>query len=74
MYQKRIVHLSLQATDPAFLTKVLFAIDSALQIHWQSCCQASDQSLVNDKVLLMPRPNPLPQFHPTTSKDFSRQN
>ncbi len=53
MYQNRLMYSSLQATDPAFLTKVLFAIDSALQIHWRSCCQASDRASVNDKVLMM---------------------
>jgi hypothetical protein len=53
MYQNRIMYSSLHATDPSFFAKVLFSIDSALQIHWRSCCQASDRSSVNDKVLLM---------------------
>jgi hypothetical protein len=53
MYQNRIMYSSLQTSDPYFFTKVLFAIDSALQIHWRSCSQALDRSSVNDKVLLM---------------------
>lgn len=53
MYKNRIMYKSLQASDKTFLTQVLFAIDHALQIHWRSCCDASDCSSVNDKILLM---------------------
>ncbi len=53
MYQNLIMYTSLQTTDPFFFTKVLFAIDSALQIHWQSCSQALNRASVNNKVLLM---------------------
>ncbi len=53
MYQNRIMYSSLQMTNPSFITKVLFAINSALQIHWQSCSQAPNRSSVYDKVLLM---------------------
>jgi hypothetical protein len=53
MYQNRIMYTSLQTTDPSFFAKVLFAIESALQIHWRSCSQAPNRASVNDKVLLM---------------------
>jgi hypothetical protein len=53
MYQNCIAYISLQKSDPVFFTKVLFAIDSALQIHWRSCCLTLDRSSVNDKVLMM---------------------
>jgi hypothetical protein len=42
MYQNKIMYTSLQTSDPSFFTKVLFTIDSALQINWRSCCQTSD--------------------------------
>ncbi len=53
MYRNRIMYKSLQATDNTFFSQVLFAIDRALQIHWRSCCDASDRDSVNDKILLM---------------------
>jgi hypothetical protein len=53
MYQNRIMYTSLQTTDSSFFAKVLFAIDSSLQIHWRSCSQALNRASVNDKVLLM---------------------
>jgi hypothetical protein len=43
MYNNRIFYTSLQASDHFFFDKVLFAIDSSLQIHWRSCCDASDR-------------------------------
>jgi hypothetical protein len=52
MYNNRIVYSSLQSSDHCFFPKVLFAIDSAPQIHWRSCCDASDRMSVNNKVLL----------------------
>ncbi len=53
MFENHLIYSSLQVGDPQFFAKVLFAIDSALQIHWRSCCTATDRSSVNDKVLLM---------------------
>ncbi len=47
------MYKSLQATDNTFFSQVLFAIDRGLQIHWRSCCNASDRDSVNDKILLM---------------------
>jgi hypothetical protein len=47
------MYTSLQTTDSSFFAKVLFAIDSSLQIHWRSCSQALNRASVNDKVLLM---------------------
>jgi hypothetical protein len=49
MYNNRIIYASLQAMDHCFFAKVLFMIDSALQIHWRSCCEASDRMSVNCK-------------------------
>ncbi len=51
MYDNRIMYKSLQATDYTFYAKVLFSIDSALQTHWKSCCDAPDRMSVNDRVL-----------------------
>ncbi len=53
MYQHRITYNSLQSTNPSFFAKVLFSIDTALQIHWRSCCESTDRTSVNDKVLIM---------------------
>jgi len=53
MFENRLMYSSLHATDNQFFAKVLFAIDSTLQIHWRSCCTSSDRESVNDKVLLM---------------------
>jgi hypothetical protein len=53
MYENRLMYSSLQASDPSFFAKVLFAIDNALQIHWRSCSTANDRLSVNDKILLM---------------------
>jgi hypothetical protein len=53
MYKNHLMYSSLQAADPSFFAKVLFAIDSALQIHWRSCCNSQDRQSVNDKVLIM---------------------
>jgi hypothetical protein len=50
MFENRLMYSSLHAADPQFFAKVLFAIDSALQIHWRSCCTATDRTSVNDKV------------------------
>jgi hypothetical protein len=53
MYNNRLIYSSLQGSDPAFYSKILFAINEALQIHWCSCCNTEDRLSVNDKVLLM---------------------
>ncbi len=53
MFDNRLMYSSLQAADTKFFAKVLFAINSALQIHWRSCGTATDRSSVNDKVSLM---------------------
>jgi hypothetical protein len=53
MYENRLMYTSLQASDPSFFAKVLFAIDNALQIHWRSCSTASDRLSVNDRILFM---------------------
>jgi hypothetical protein len=37
MYENRLMYTSIQAADPYFFTKVLFAIVNALQIHWRLC-------------------------------------
>jgi len=47
------MYSSIQAADQQFFAKVLFAIDSALQIHWRSCGIATDRNSVNNKVLMM---------------------
>jgi hypothetical protein len=53
MYDNRLIYSSLYSSDSGFYAKVLFAIDSALQIHWHSCCNQDDRMSVNDKVLFM---------------------
>jgi hypothetical protein len=53
MYENRLMYSSLQASDPTFFAKVLFAIDNALQIHWRSCSSTQDRLSVNDRILLM---------------------
>jgi hypothetical protein len=53
MYKNRLMYTSLQASDPFFFAKVLFAIDNALQIHRRSCSTTPDRSSVNDRILLM---------------------
>jgi hypothetical protein len=53
MIENRLIYSSIQAADQQFFAKVLFAIDSALQIHCRSCGIATDRNSVNDKVLMM---------------------
>jgi len=53
MFENRHMYSSIQAADQQFFAKVLFAIDSALQIHWRSCGIATDRNSVNNKVLMM---------------------
>jgi hypothetical protein len=53
VYENRLVYSSLQALDPSFFMKVLFAIDNALRIHWHSCSSSTDRLSVKDRVLLM---------------------
>jgi hypothetical protein len=53
MYENQLIYASLQASDPSFFAKVIFAIDNALQIHWRSCSNTEDRLSVNDQVLLM---------------------
>jgi hypothetical protein len=45
MYKNHLMYMSLQASDPYFFAKVLFAIDNALQIHWRSCSSHSTNHL-----------------------------
>jgi hypothetical protein len=47
------MHSTLQTADPYFYAKVLFALDSALQVHWRSCSVSNDRLSVNDSVLRM---------------------
>jgi len=53
IYANRIMYSTIQASDPYFFAKVLFAIDSALQSHWRSCSASNDRLSVNDRVLQM---------------------
>jgi hypothetical protein len=53
MFDNRLMYSSLRAADTQFFAKVLFAINSTLQINWRSCGTATDRSSANDKVLLM---------------------
>jgi len=47
------MYSTIQASDPYFFAKVLFAIDSALQSHWRSCSVSNDRLSVNDRDLQM---------------------
>jgi hypothetical protein len=47
------MYCTIQASDPFFFAKILFAIDSALQSHWRSSSLTSDRLSVNDRVLQM---------------------
>ena len=53
IFDNRQLYLGWEENDPHFHTKVLFAIDKALQIHWNSCYEQTDRNSVNDKVLFM---------------------
>jgi hypothetical protein len=53
IYANRIMYSTIQASDPYFFVKLLFAIDSALQSHWRSCSSTSDRLSVNNRVLQM---------------------
>jgi hypothetical protein len=53
MMRHRQMYKSCHDSDNSFLTQVLFAIDTALQIHWRSCADNEDRSSVNDKILIM---------------------
>jgi hypothetical protein len=53
MYKNRLVNTSLQGSDSSFYAKVLFTIDNPIQLHWKSCCEASDRHSVDDQVLMM---------------------
>jgi hypothetical protein len=53
MMRHRQMYKSCHESDNSFLTQVLFAIDTALQIHWRSCADAEDRTSVNDKILIM---------------------
>jgi hypothetical protein len=48
-----LIYSSLQAADPSFFGKVLFAIDNALQIHWRSSSVSEDRTSVDDRILLL---------------------
>jgi hypothetical protein len=47
------MYLSLQASDPSFFTKVLFAIDNTLQFYWRSSSTTEDRLSMNDWILFM---------------------
>jgi len=49
----RVYYNSLQEADKSFLTQVLFAIDRALQIYWQSCSENEDRRAINTRILQM---------------------
>jgi hypothetical protein len=49
----RVYYQSLQDADKSFLSQVLFAIDRALQIYWQSCGEYDDKKKVNKRILQM---------------------
>jgi hypothetical protein len=49
----RVYYQSLQDADKSFLSQVLFAIDRALQIYWQSCGENDDKKKVNTRILQM---------------------
>jgi hypothetical protein len=49
----RQIYFGCQEADNTFLSKVFFAIDRALQIHWKSCVDCLDRTSVNDKILFM---------------------
>jgi hypothetical protein len=53
IFDNRQLYLGWEENDPHFHTKVLFAIDKSLQIHWKSCYDNADRASVNDKVLFM---------------------
>jgi hypothetical protein len=53
IYANRIMYSTIQAADTYFFAKVLFAIDSALQLHWRSCSASNDRLSVNDRILQM---------------------
>jgi hypothetical protein len=53
MYENRIMYSTFQSADPYFFTKVLFAIDSALLVHWRLCETTDDRMSVNDSILHM---------------------
>jgi len=53
IFYNRQIYLGWEESDPTFYTKVLFAIDKSLQIHWKSCYDNEDRSSVNDKILCM---------------------
>jgi hypothetical protein len=49
----RVYYQSLQDADKSFLSQVLFAIDRALQIYWQSCGETNNKKKVNTRILQM---------------------
>jgi hypothetical protein len=51
IYENRLIYSSIYASDPCFYAKILFTIDNALQIHWQSCSSSIDCLSVNDRIL-----------------------
>jgi hypothetical protein len=53
IFDNRHIYLGWEESDPTFHTKVLYAIDKSLQIHWKSCYDNEDRSSVNDKILFM---------------------
>jgi len=53
MYDNRLLFSRLYGSDSAFFVYVLFDIDSALQIHWRSCCNNDSRMSVNNKLLFI---------------------
>lgn len=53
MMRHRQMYKSCHDSDNSFLTQVLFAIDTSLQIHWRSCADHDERTSVNDKILIM---------------------
>ncbi len=53
IFDNRQLYMGWEESDPSFHTKVLYAIDKSLQIHWKSCYDCNDRSSVNDKILFM---------------------
>jgi len=51
MLKWEAVNKTKQSDDPAFVTQVLFAIDSMVKLHLDSCQHAKSMDDVNDKIL-----------------------
>jgi len=49
----RVYYSILQEANKSFLSQVLFAIDRALQIYWQSCSDNEDRRAINTRIFQM---------------------